>query len=104
MFGLAPAFRERLFKGRYRFVREFFRLEDFGELAQNDFFFRSLHIGVVFDRVGNAQVKVGKQNALVEFSLEHIDIERKRSRNLKQDFFGILPCLTSVHGTFANFD
>ena len=74
---LAPTVGKRSLKLRIRFVGQIGTSEDVRKKSQDHFLFGSLHVGVVFHRIGNAQVQVSKKNTPVEFSLQDIDIQRK---------------------------
>ena len=91
-----PAFGQGLLKSRNRLVRQVGRLEDSRKQSQHNVLAGSRHLGVVFYGIGNAQVQVGKQDTLVQATLEHVNVQCKRPRNLQQDIFGVLPSRTPI--------
>ena len=99
-----PAVGQRLLKGGHRLVRKRWRLENGRKKPKHNILARGRHLRVVFYGIGDAQVKVSKQNALVQASLEHVDIQGKRPRDLQQNIFGVLPSRPSVQDVLPYTD
>ena len=67
------------------------RLEHIGKQRKHAVLFARLHVRVVFDRIGNTQIKIRKQNTAVQLAPQNLDVQRKRTRHQLQDVLGVLP-------------
>ena len=100
--GLAPTFGERILERGNRPIGQVRGLKYVGEFPEQHLLLGGLHVGVVFHRIGYAQVQVRKQDAPVEPALEHVDVEREGTRNMQQDFLGVQPRLLAFEDLLAH--
>ena len=91
VFGAMPGFRKRSHKRADLFGLEFARFKHIGKQRKNAVLFGRYHVRVIFDRIGNAQIKVRKQNTAVQLATQNLDVQRKRTRHQLQDILGVLP-------------
>ena len=86
-----PGFRKRSHKRANFLSLEFARPEHIGKQRKYAVLFGSLHVRVIFNRIGNAQIKIREQNTAVQLATQNLDVQRKRTRHQLQDILGVLP-------------
>ena len=102
VFRAMPRFRECSYERANFLGFKFARLEHISKQRKHAVLFGRLHVRVIFDRIGNAQIKVREQNTAVQLATQNLDVQRKRTRNQLQDILGILPCRLAFEHLLAH--